>query len=564
MTDRAVFVNLLSHAAHRALWLPVAGLVVVTAILISPCGDFPLNDDWIYAKSVQWTLEQGWYAGHPLGMATMVAHVLWGALWVSVFGFSFTVLRVSTLLLAGVALWAVARAVRECGGSRAVALIAALVLWSNPIVLNLSYTFMTDVPFLALTALSTWFFLRALRAGKPGDIACGSCLAALSLFVRQFGVLTAIAFAIAWVVTSSKGRNRPTVSGIVAFLVPLGIAGLGWLWWIGNVENLFTSGPTRSLGETTAGAPWYGLAAAFYLGLFLLPLACATLWEALAGKERWTLTHWVGLAACVVVTGLCLGLAAEGWRVPPLPNVLRNLGVGPLTLKDAAGSPDWSPVQLGTSMLWVVTAVSLLSTCVLVVSAWFRREATSEPDNGRAGQFLFLAVATVLFIVGPYNPWIPFVYDRHLLPVLVPAIVLCIIGIRLEGRGALVAALVPCLAMLVFSVCSLQDYMAWNRARWTAIERVLEARVAPFEIDGGYEYNGMYTSDEFARRHNAPDFRQKGPLGWWVLDDTYAIAFRDRPGFDEVDRVNYFSWLRLGDDCIRILRRADSPGGPGS
>jgi hypothetical protein len=120
----------------------------------------------------------------------------------------------------------------------------------------------------------------------------------------------------------------------------------------------------------------------------------------------------------------------------------------------------------------------------------------------------------------------------------------------------------------VFSACSVQDYLAWNRARWVAVDRLTDRYGAdPLQIDGGYEYNGLHTSDVFMKRNNTSDFRNQGPLAWWVLDDTYAISFLPRAGYQELDRVTYFSALGMERRDLLILRKRDalrqSPDAPG-
>jgi hypothetical protein len=73
---------------------------VLLILIINPIGDFPLNDDWCYGKSVKTLYEEGYLKLYNWGEMTLVGHVFYGYLFTKVFGFSFTVLRCSTLLLA--------------------------------------------------------------------------------------------------------------------------------------------------------------------------------------------------------------------------------------------------------------------------------------------------------------------------------------------------------------------------------------------------------------------------------------------------------------------------------
>ena len=70
----------------RSLFFPLAALMLLTVAMVPPGGDFPLNDDWIYAKTVEGILETGAYEANPYGDPTLIAQAYWGALFCSVFG----------------------------------------------------------------------------------------------------------------------------------------------------------------------------------------------------------------------------------------------------------------------------------------------------------------------------------------------------------------------------------------------------------------------------------------------------------------------------------------------
>jgi hypothetical protein len=81
-----------------------------------------------------------WSAHYPL------AQILWGALFSRLLGFSFAVLRLSTLVLAWAGLLALYGTLRELGVRPLLAGLGTLMLWCNPVFFVLSHSFMTDVP----------------------------------------------------------------------------------------------------------------------------------------------------------------------------------------------------------------------------------------------------------------------------------------------------------------------------------------------------------------------------------------------------------------------------------
>ena len=125
-------------------------------------------------------------------------------------------------------------------------------------------------------------------------------------------------------------------------------------------------------------------------------------------------------------------------------------------------------------------------------------------------------------------------------------------------RLVTLAVLVPAAALYAFSLASVQDYLAWNRARWGAIAELHEKYGATNEqIDGGYEFNGMFTSEKFRAQHPDKPFDYSGERPWWVLDGAYAVSFLPRDGYETLSEVPYQSWIGRTDARLLILKRKE-------
>ena len=546
-----------THHVRRSYLLPLAALAAVTVLLVPPAGDFPLNDDWVYAAMAKTLLEEHRFAPHPYAAAYALFQTLWGAGFCAAFGTSFTVLRASTLALAVTAAWLTARCAREAGAARGMALLCGAVLFANPLFLNLSYTFMTEVPYLALMAASGCFYLRALRRGRAADIMLGSVFAALAFSNRQYGVLSSVAFAGA---ALTMCRTRPRLRSIAALIGP----------WIAVAAGFVACGiapasPFHRIGLAgdISRARQIGIVlnVAFsclpYIGLFLLPFAAAVV----VRRRRWTHAQW---AWCIGIAGFyALAMLLGAQPLPRLPNMLRDAGVGPLTLYDAYFvHRGWSPVTLPAGAWRAITIVSAISAGTLVaqwigtVRAASRSRCRTHPI--RLAQYRFLVLWAAMLLFSPLNPALTIYFDRYLLPGAVPLLVLSAAG--LGGRmqvTAGVGAVVPALALYAFSLASLQDYLAWNRARWDAIAMLRTKYGAMNEqIDGGYEFNGMYTSERFRALHAEKPLHYSGERPWWVIDGVYAVSFLPRDGYVEIDRARYRSWLRGDDAYLLLLKRS--------
>src|SRR5262249_39166923 len=147
---------------HRLLPVALVAVWVAAAAITGPIGDFPLDDDWAMGRSVRNLLTTGEMAAFWV-QASMIVHVATGALASLPAGFSFTALRLSTLVVAAAGIVGVYRLVRDAGVRAVPAAVAAAVVAANPIYFNLSFTFMTDVPFVAWSVWSLVYMFRALR-----------------------------------------------------------------------------------------------------------------------------------------------------------------------------------------------------------------------------------------------------------------------------------------------------------------------------------------------------------------------------------------------------------------
>lgn len=207
--------DVVSLALLSALW-------IVMSALANPIGDFPLNDDWVYALGVKSILQTGRFEMPVLAGANVFAQAYWGALFCLPFGFSFTALRFSTLALGGVGIIALYLLLREIGGSRSIALIGGFTLAVNPLYFGLAHTFMTDVPFLALVITALWLFVRGIRREEAISLSAGIMIALLAILIRQFALLLLLAFGVAYVMRRGIIRKSLVVA-IVPVVVGAGL-----------------------------------------------------------------------------------------------------------------------------------------------------------------------------------------------------------------------------------------------------------------------------------------------------------------------------------------------------
>lgn len=553
-------------------YLIVAAVFLAVIWLVPPRGDFPLNDDWIYAKVTRHLVETGAYEPNLYGDPTFILQAAWGALFVKVFGFSFNALRLSTLPLALAGAWGAVWCAREAGVRGRWAALAGLAVLVNPIYLNLSYTYMTDVPFLALATLSGGAFLRSMRTPRVRWVWIGSTLAVASFFIRQFGVLVPVAYLVTRGI-QMWGRGRPIRwSELSATIVP-------WIFGLSVLSVLPTGGAGipmswdwDALGSTLAGR--VGTMAKFlaesvtYMGLFLAPLLVLVATSMLFRKYAMKRAGWVAFISCVAAI-LLLTVWARPQRLPYLGNVLYDLGVGPLLLPGMVeGWHIAAPVRIGNGW-WPITAAAIVLASIFVVRS-VPLAINALKRNRRAGDAgpsyvsLFLVLWGLGMIAVLILPPIQARFDRYLLMALPPCVVLAALWAdRLRVRPSLWTAGVLTALGLVFSVICLQDYLAWNRARWEGLDRLMARDDVPLDqINGGYEFNGWYHSDRFLEASRERGEKVFGAHGWWILQDDYCVSLRPRRHFEVIDRVPYFSWLGFATREMLVERRVEEDDWP--
>ncbi|HEX8298831.1 MAG TPA: glycosyltransferase family 39 protein [Rubricoccaceae bacterium] len=513
-------------------------------------GDFPINDDWSYARTVQRLVETGVYAPGGWTSMPLLTNVWWGALFCLPAGFSHEALRLSTVV-AGVAMgYGSYVLARDMGWTRGPAAVAMAVVLFNPLTVVSSATFMTDVPSAAAVVWAAVFFARALRYPTVSAVLWATGFSIVATLSRQTGLALPLAFGLVFVVRhgvrlGTVGQAAGPLAASVAALVGYG----HWLEVTGRVPALYAL-KTEMLAERLADpvelasvVAMNGYGIVLTLGLVLAPLAVLATADTVRRR---------GWAVAVAVCALGAGVAAVAVRgLPVLGNVLVPQGAGPLTLFDREVLHLRNIATLPRAFWTAATviggaaAVGLLAAAGAGIVRAVRRTQPELASVLAVGAFLLLAGAATLAPLLPGD-----FFDRYLVPVipLWGAGALSLLGRRAVPRRALALAAVLLVGMAAVSVVVLHDYFAWNRARWALLAHVeTEAPDVWRRIDGGFEFNGW-------TRYDPQAARQRG-RSWWAPSARDVIAFGSVRGYREVAGVPYTRWWPHGRGRIVWLQR---------
>jgi hypothetical protein len=307
--------------------------------------------------------------------------------------------------------------------------------------------------------------------------------------------------------------------------------------------------------------------------------------------------RWVG--AWAVLLGMAVTLSAlRGGTITIKPgNILYDFGLGPGLLRDVycLGLPH---LPTGPHVMWLALTAAAVCTGGVLVQVVLRT-ATSicaaglrlvSPDRGTPSpEVVFvLAASTGFFLI--FAPTQAF--DRYYLmqlPLLMGVASSLVFSgakpeggeeqtgdLRLEAGGteagkrlssdsqssvlkSQASSLKPQTLVLpatfllllygLFAVMGTRDYLEWNRVKWRALDDLTQTeKIAPRDIDGGFEFNGLYVYD--------PATCSTDPRFWAKDDAPYILAFGPIPNYEEWKRYPYRRLLPpSGEGHILVLRR---------
>jgi hypothetical protein len=551
----------------RTEWRSFLILVLWFAVVVIAIGvhrNIPIIDDWTYAWSVERLLDDGrlevldWSAVYPLG------HALWGAAWSLVLGFSFATLRLSTLAFSLLASWALYLILRELEASPRIALLGALSVAANPVVLLLSASFMTDMPFVGCTLMALLCYIRAMRRGQVSLLWWGGAWAFAAFLDRQIGILTPLAALPLLVPRPGSPPIKRT-----AVLLALGASWAAML--VGSLAIIALVRPTGEMMKLVDRLVYviqipltryliYNLYVLSTIAFYALPalLAMATirgLWR------RSTL-----LVLLVILGALMLGLMGE------IPVPLRPGSTW--SLDEVGGSRGLinglPPVSEFTTIAFAVRGAGLLAFALALMSlAKPGRLApltfqTEDPSRSVLGRLMNavktipmttrtpLVIYLVAYLVLANILWM---YNDRYLIVLLPVIVALALGVRQPGLEVPRLAWTATAIFAIVAVVGTRDALRFNESVRDSWQALVDSGVRPSDIDAGYAWTGWIL---YAHPENLSKGLTVRDVPWITSKrrPTYILSKSPLDGYDIAREV---AWtddaLWPGPDRLLVPKR---------
>lgn len=550
--------SLLRRYPDRAYWAALLLVQLALTVIVWPVGNFPVNDDWAYAHSAIWLISENRIRLSDWIAMNLLPQTLMGGAAVYVFGFSFSVLRVVTELVALSTSLAMYGFFRVGGMGRALAFVSVVCVVGLPWWQILANSYMSDMYGMAFAISASYFFIRHIQSPRLGYLAMGTLFAVLGVLQRQVVAVVPLAFLLGWFLSGRPMTRKNLVTGLFPFVLTIAFELLyqGYLTHGAGVPEaqhyLHDRLVNMSIGVLTLDpkrVSW------MFQNLFqmagILGLSTA-IWASLnleLFRDRRMRLTLVGLALAVIVATFFMG-----W-LPPYRenNVLDIAGIGPFTLGNGMALAEVS-IDRNKGLFWVMVGllagIGMAFLAALLMFTFRRMNKPMAPR--RRGVLVFLMVAVVAYII-PFA--ITDYFDRYLIFV-VPFLLLWAVIVFGKNTGRYfvfrnAVSITLLLGVGVLGAVVTHDYFAWNRARWQAItyaEHFLGASAD--NLDGGFEYNGFYNFEKIKAPGGAD-----GKQWWWVIDDQYLVTFSSRAGYSEKKRFPVARYLTVTPPIIFLMER---------
>lgn len=515
-----------STARYSRLSGLCCGLLAGIAVLLClPFAQMGLMDDWSYVRTAYDFARTGHFIYNGWATAMLGWQIIWSAPFLKVFGYSFTVARLSMLPFAVGCGWVLHALLRHSNISNRNAIFGSLAFCLSPVFIPLAASYMSDVGGLFVILLCFYLCQRAVESQSDTAAILWLCAATITNVVggteRQIvwlGALVVVPSA-AWLMRNRRGII-PAAAILWCASVALIFEFTHWFYrqpYSVPEKLLYPQGPQQRHISTTELLlerlhTSYIVAKALFLSGVLLKTFFCLLLILLPILIAWILVArhlgrpaQIKLAALAVLLGIACVIVtmrdqANEWLMPWLYHVLDSEGIAPSSW-DMIGR---RPVSLSIAVRAVISIVVVLSGAAFALwSAAPGHERTRPtPRAGWTASWKALFVLYLPYTIAYLLLLIPrglrfYIFDRYLLGIM-PVFILYLLKLYEEriGRTLPAVSYVTLCLFALYGIAGTHDLFALNRARIAAVREVRSHGVAEQFVQAGFEYDGWTEVDQ--------------------------------------------------------------------
>ena len=507
--------------------------------IVNPFREMLAQDDaWIYARMVQHLLATGHYQLDPATAANMPVQIYLAAGLAKVFGYSLVLLRFTTLGLFVVALICLYLLLRELRNPAVVATLFTLAFLANPIVLLLSFAFMSDVQFIAWVLLAQLLYVRGIRRQSAWLLLGGSLAAGCAIGTRQFGIALIIGLLAAWIITNPDARPSLRLL-IIALAIPCATAAaqvyfgvrtpnLVQTWRLRETHVYLTSPPLVLVHEVF----WRLSLITQYLAISLVPLLpisfviARRLWKERFGRVPLWVLSILGCAAIMLALWMSSSLTAR-------PGAEHREGLwAPLEL-------IWLlPMQFANfpAIMRLIDLLGIVGAAPLLCIFFHGLKRLRSPRRLRPETIFLIASGLGLLVLNmPYGQ----LNDTYMAPMSIYVLLLMadLLTKNPPTRLELRISTLSCVAVLLFMSIWMRAQYNYLEALWKSADTLQREGVAPADIAVNLHwqlYHGLFdtwiaaghpvsTEDWYQKQRHQAHYlvgvadRPEAPPGWQLL-----------------------------------------------
>ena len=572
----------MQFARRSRLLALMCSLAVLAFSLISrPFAEMGIADDGPYVLTARQLAATGHVAYNGWVSAMLGWQLYLAEAVIKLFGFSFTNVRMSDVLVSMALAFVLHRILVRVGASELNATIGTLALVLSPLYLMLSNTFMSDVPGLFATVICLYGCIRALQSTSDRGAMGWLCFAVFTNAIcgtsRQtawLGILVIIPSTL-WLL---RGRRRVLFAGVAATLLGMifVFACMSWFrhqpYTIPSTDHLLMKGFPAARIFMEFGR--------FFLNFpfLLLPVFAGFLPALRKSRPRVSLIL-LGVFVAYIVIALIPDRHAV--HVPLEPTFPQNFGFNVHGMYDYPVLHGEQPIVFGKTIQVLLTIISLGGFMGLAASFFpaQARRFSSQSQSGISWKQLcvlllpFTVAYTLIILPRPATFGL---YERYALPLLLVALILLVRWHQEQVQPQLAALrFLLILIMAIFSVAIIHNTFSFYRARLALAAELSHEGVPSTAVDGGWEYN-FGVELQHADHINVPEISayipvppppaSNCPMHWYDytphIQPMYAVSFDPDTcyGAAPFAPVHYSLWLATRPGTLYVVRAVASPG----
>lgn len=517
-------------------------IFIICEIIVNPIGEFPLNDDWAYSKSVSFALK-GYFTIGDFGAMTLFTHLLWGTIFAKIFGFSFTILRISTLVSSLIGLFFLNKLVVKISKNQWLGFFSCLVLLLNPLYFSLANTYMTDVNFTTLLILGCYSAFSFFETKKKKYVFYFLLASVGLVLIRQFGIILPVCFFLACI-TLKENKKKYLIISFSLIVITIGI--------LKFYEDLIRASISPGAAYTFSGSIdllSYAFWENFFINigvrykvilvhilLYSFPLAIIYLISIVRSINK------IYAISIAIVCSFGSYFLLQG-NIFPFHNMFTNMCIGPETFHE----PNGHTRSADFAIICDIIKYAFCSFTFIILTLFLSLKIKKGKNEFKVSpQVLFLLMLLGMYIFMILITQKDVYFDRYHLPIIALIVILFSFINRIFKAQYGFSILILCCFFYV-SVFGTKDYLALNRVRWEAYYFIKEAaKVDAEKINGGFEINCW----------------NDGKGNWWadygnLQNYDYLIQFNRENGFQLVREYEFQRYFPYKKDTLRLQERID-------